>query len=67
MWYFGPDDYYIELIEYYSWAITSGYPNAYIRDVYAVEGLLKYLADSASVGIDFRAFVIYISTTYIGK
>jgi hypothetical protein len=67
MWYFCRYDYYTNLIEYSSWAIISGFPNAYINDVFAVAEILSYLADSSNDGINFRSFLSYISSTYIGN
>lgn len=67
MWYFGTNDYYLSLLEYASWSIITGFPNAYINDVFDVETLLYYLADESIHGTDFRAFVAYISTTFLGQ
>jgi len=66
MWYFGDEQYYLQLIEYSSHCIQQGYPYAFIWDVDESRRLLEALADSSDNGVTFRKNIAYRTTTYIG-
>jgi hypothetical protein len=66
MWYFGQFDYYRGLIEYNSWALRAGYPNARMSNVTESEMVLTALARDDKVGVDLRRHIMYRATTLIG-
>lgn len=66
MWYFGQRDYYDGLVEYNSWALRSGYPNARISNVTESRILLETLSSTDQDSVEFRRFIMYQSTTLVG-
>ena len=66
MWYFGQRDYYDGLLEYNSWAIRSGYPDARISNVTEARVLLDALSSRDPRSVEFRRFIMYQSTTLVG-
>ena len=66
MWHFGPMDYFVNLIEFSSWSITTGYPASFIYNVDDARALLYALADTTTDGVAFRRNLVYTGTTLIG-
>lgn len=66
MWYFGQEDYYDGLLEYHSWALRSGYPDARITNVTESRILLESLSSSDPASVELRRFIMYQSTTLVG-
>jgi hypothetical protein len=66
MWRFGDDKYYNLFVEYSSWAIKQGYPQAWIYSVEDAKLLLDRLATHDQLSFEFRKQIMYKSTTYIG-
>lgn len=66
MWHWGAEDFWDALMEYGSWCIKTGFPQAYIYDPYEARDLLIALADRGTDGVAFRQHVAYAGTTFIG-
>ena len=66
MWHIGQYDYYRGLIEYNSWALRAGYPNARIDNVTEAKMVLDALARGDQAGVDLRRHIMYRATTLIG-
>ena len=66
MWRFGEDKYYTFFLEYSSWAVKQGFPQAWIYSVDDARLLLHTLADRSKFGYEFRKLIVYQSTTLIG-
>ena len=66
MWYFGPLDFYQNLIEFGSWSVKTGYPSSWIYDVDQSKALLYALSDITADGNAFRRNIAYVGTTLIG-
>lgn len=66
MWYIGQFDYYRGLIEYNSWALRAGYPNARISNVTESSMVLNALARDDQAGVNLRRHIMYRATTLIG-
>eukprot|EP00602_Paraphysomonas_sp_CaronLab_P005233 CAMPEP_0185037540 /NCGR_PEP_ID=MMETSP1103-20130426/32098_1 /TAXON_ID=36769 /ORGANISM="Paraphysomonas bandaiensis, Strain Caron Lab Isolate" /LENGTH=1227 /DNA_ID=CAMNT_0027575557 /DNA_START=401 /DNA_END=4084 /DNA_ORIENTATION=- len=66
MWYIGQFDYYRGLIEYYAWALRSGYPDARLSNVTEAKIVLDALTREDDVGVALREHIMYRATTLIG-
>ena len=66
MWHFGQEDLYAALMEYSSWSIKVGYPQAWIYDPLEARDLLIALADRSSDGVAFRRHIVFAGTTFVG-
>eukprot|EP01034_Spumella_vulgaris_P028799 gene28799-35723_t len=62
----GSDNYYNKFVEYSSWSIKQGYPQAYIYSIDEARLLLDTLARQDQQGQDFRRHVLYTGSTFIG-
>jgi len=66
MWHFGSIELFAAMMEYSSWAIKVGYPQAWIYNPLESKALLAALADRSEEGIKFRRHIVYTSTTFVG-
>ena len=66
MWHWGAQDFWDGLMEYGSWCIKVGFPQAYMYDPYEARDVLVALADKGSTGVAFRQHVAYTGTTFVG-
>jgi len=66
MWYFGQRDYYDGLLEYHSWAVRSGYPDALLSNVTEARILLETLSSPEPSSVELRRFIMFQSTTLVG-
>eukprot|EP01042_Synura_sphagnicola_P003325 gene3325-4117_t len=66
MWRIGPADYYAQYVEYSTWAVRRGYPQAWMYDLTKVKYLLDMLSSSNSSALEFRRDLLYKHTTLIG-
>jgi hypothetical protein len=67
MWSIGTQEYIDGLIEYSSWALFQAFPNAFIYDVYGARDVLREMAAPHDRGADFRSFIAYTGSTFIGR
>jgi hypothetical protein len=66
MWRIGDRKYYEYLMEYSSWAVIQGYPQAWIYSLSDARLLLDTLARTDQVGVNFRRHIMYTGSTFIG-
>lgn len=66
MWRFGEDKYYTNYLEYSSWAVKQGFPQAWIYNINDARLLLHTLANRGKIGYEFRKMIVYQGTTLIG-
>jgi len=66
MWRYGREDFYSTLVEYSSWALLQGYPNAFIYSISDARVLLGKLASADDDGFEFRRHISSAGTTFIG-
>ena len=66
MWHFGSTQLFAAMMEYSSWAIKVGYPQAWIYNPLEARVLLAALADKSEDGIKFRTHIVYTGTTFVG-
>lgn len=66
MWMIGKGNYYNSYLEFSSWCIRQGYPQAWINNVPDARLLLHSLARRDTVGFDLRQHIAYQGTTFFG-
>ena len=66
MWRFGQKSFYNNFIEYSTWCVKQGFPNAYIYSIEDARLLLSVLASKDAVGLELRTHISYRGTTFIG-
>ena len=67
MWRIGKDIYYDNLMEYSSWAVLQGYPQAWIYSVDDARTLLHALARRDATGVALRSHIVRQGTTFFGE
>jgi hypothetical protein len=66
MWRIGDSKYYDLIMEYSSWAVIQGYPQAWLYSIPDARLLLDTLARNDQVGVDFRRHIMYLGSSFIG-